>query len=250
MPVHNGAAFIRQAVRSALEQSSSDIELVVWDDGSTDDSARIAREAIGDDRRGRVMGSPHRRGQAAAFNSAAAATTAPLLAGLDADDWLATTAIAELRAFLDGHPETDLVYSDHLQTDASGRVVGLGERCTIPYSPERLLVSFMTFHLRVFRRSIYDKVGGIDESFPAATDYDFCLKVSEAGIISHLPRPLYFYRRHRAAIGLSKRLEQIEQAARAIRAALARRGLSDELTLDVELVGQFSLRPRQPDDGG
>jgi hypothetical protein len=48
--------------------------------------------------------------------------------------------------------------------DAQGNSHGIGQRCHIPYSKERLLSDFMTFHFRLMRRSVYEQVGGIDPS--------------------------------------------------------------------------------------
>jgi glycosyltransferase involved in cell wall biosynthesis len=246
IPVFNGARYLAQSIQSVLRQSLADLELIVWDDGSTDGSADVARAAIGDDPRGRIAGGAAQRGQAAAFNSAARLATAPLVGGLDSDDWLAPTALEETVGFLDLHSDADVVYTDHYVISPAGQVMGLGERCRVPYSPERLLVDFMTFHLRLIRRPAFERVGGVDETYPSATDYDFCLRLSECCQIEHLARPLYYYRRHVGAIGLSRRVQQIEQSARAIRAALKRRGLAGELALDVELVGLFNLRPLDP----
>ena len=68
------------------------------------------------------------------------------------------------------------------------------DRCDIPYSQEGLLVNFMTFHFRLMRRCIYDRVGGVNASFTgSAYDYDLCLRLSEVAQVAQVKQPLYFY---------------------------------------------------------
>jgi len=117
---------------------------------------------------------------------------------VDSDDALAPTAVEETAAVLDHEPSVGMVYTDHVMVDESGRLLGLGARCAIPYSKDRLLVDFMTFAFRLLRRGVYDAAGGVEESFATAHDYDFCLRVSEVAQIRHLARPLYAYRINRA----------------------------------------------------
>jgi GT2 family glycosyltransferase len=126
--------------------------------------------------------------------------------------------------------------------DDAGRVGGPGNRTKIPYSRNRLLIDFMTFHFRLMRRDVFDRVGGIDESIPGAEDYDLCLRLSEQTEIRHLARPLYFYRVHDRSVSSERRLWQIMQSKEAIARALARRGMDGEFDIDVELVGRFRLR--------
>jgi GT2 family glycosyltransferase len=102
----------------------------------------------------------------------------------------------------------------------------------------------MTFHFRLMRRSLYEKVGGIAPQFIYAQDYDLCLKLSEITDIHHLERPLYYYRNHPQSISQGKRVEQIGYAQQAINDAIMRRGLGDRYELDVQIIGQFALKPK------
>ena len=104
----------------------------------------------------------------------------------------------------------------------------------------------MTFHFRLIRRSVFDQVGGIDESFQCAEDYDLCLRVAELTEVRRIPKPLYFYRIHADSISQSMRIDQIHCARDAVNRALDRRGLSDRFELDLQIRGRFSLRRRKP----
>jgi hypothetical protein len=138
-----------------------------------------------------------------------------------------------------------MVYTNHWIIDEQGKVLGLGARCQIPYSKDRLLIDFMTFHFRLMRREIYDLVGGIDLQFPQAQDYDICLKISEVTEIYHLQRSLYFYRTHPDTISQAQKAKQIERAATAVKNALVRRGFSDRYSLDIHNGDRFRIVRRE-----
>lgn len=150
-------------------------------------------------------------------------------------------------AILDKKTEIGMVYTDHRLIDSDGRDLGLGARCYIPYSKERLLIDFMTFHFRLIWRPIYDAVGGIDLELPLVQDYNLCLKISEVTEIYHHPQPLYDYRVHPTMISSTQKAQVTAGAARAVRNALVRRGLSDRYRLDVTADDRFRIVANIPD---
>ena len=243
MTVYNRENYLSLALDSILTQTYPHWHLTIWDDGSTDSSPEIAREYVSFDPRIRFIPAPH-TGRANALRAAIAASNREYLAWIDSDDLLAPDALAATVAILDTNPQFGMVYTDHSIIDERGKTLGLGARCQIPYSKERLLIDFMTFHFRLMRREIYDLVGGIDLDFPQAQDYDLCLKISEITEITeiyHHPQPLYYYRVYPETISGSQKVQQsvaghppsTERAAHAVRNALVRRGLSDRYRLDV-----------------
>ncbi len=244
MTVFNRERYLERAVESVLAQTRRDFELLIWDDGSTDRSVEIARDYAKLDDRVRVTAYEH-RGRTPALKAAIAETSGDYLGWVDSNDLLAPTALEETAAVLDAEPDVGLVYTDYVVIDESGRARGYGRRCRIPYSRDRLLLDFMTFHFRLIRRSVFDRVGGIDESFECAEDYDLCLRLSEAAEVRHVKKPLYYYRSHRESVSHRMRVEQIQCARRAIARALERRGLADRFEVDVQIRGRFSLRQRR-----
>ncbi len=97
LPVYNAAATVGRAVMSILNQTLRDLELIVVDDGSSDNTVAVV--AAIDDPRLRLLQCPH-RGVAAAANSGAAAARAPLIARMDADDFSYPGRLATQRDFL------------------------------------------------------------------------------------------------------------------------------------------------------
>ncbi len=235
--VYNRQSFLPTAIESVLAQTHPDFELLIWDDGSTDDSVAIAQRYAEQDDRIRVVAAPH-QGFAPALKSAILQSTGRYLGWVDSDDALAPTALAETIALLDAHPTVGMVYTDYEVINESGKVLGLGSRCQTPYSKDRLLVEFMTFHFRLLRRSVYDQIGGLDSSYERAEDYDLCLRLSEVTDVLHLARSLYYHRRH-AENMTNDQLEQIRWAYQASTQALRRRGLDADYKID--LRSQFAL---------
>jgi glycosyltransferase involved in cell wall biosynthesis len=245
MTVYNRERYLGNAIKSILRQTRGDFELLVWDHGSTDRSVEIARHYAQIDPRIRFIAAGRDIDRVILLHKAHAEAIGTYVACVDSDDILAPTALEATTAILDTRPEIGVVYTDYQVIDENNKIKGLGNRCRIPYSKERLLIDFMTFHFRILRRSLYNQIGGFDYTIPSAEDYDLCLKLSEITEFYHLQQSLYYYRQHAASVSSQNRLEQIESAHQAIARAIERRGMSDSHEVSVELVGRFSLRPKK-----
>jgi glycosyltransferase involved in cell wall biosynthesis len=241
--VYNRDRYLGKMIESVLSQTYKEFELLIWDDGSTDHSLAIAQSYADRDPRIRVVAAEH-SGRVKALVAAVADSRGRYFGLVDSDDFLAATALEVTAAVLDAKPEVGLVYTEYLTMDDRGRVGQKGTRCQIPYSPERMLVDYMIFHFRLFRRSTYDQVGGFDPSFTSAEDYDLCLRISEVTQIEQVKQPLYYYRVHADSISLQQDIEQIRASQQAVNNALKRRGLADRYELHVRILSQFSLQEK------
>lgn len=240
MANHNRGAYLEAAARSVLAQTDGDLELILWDDGSTDDSAQIAGRLADEDARV-VFASAGHGGLGRAMLGAHALARGELVGWVDSDDLLMAHAVARCAGELLARPGVGMVYSDHYAMSAQGQVMGLGHRCRVPYSAQGLLVSFMTFHFRLVRRALMERVGGIDAGLEMAWDYDLCLRLSEAAGVTHLREPLYMYRVHAGSVSETRRAEQVAHAKRAVEAALVRRGMAPSTRVEVDSHGVFRL---------
>lgn len=110
LPVWNAGKTLTTALRSLERQRENDWECVLVEDGSQDESPEIASRAAGRDPRFRVVSRPH-EGLVAALNAGAALCRAPLVARMDADDWMHRDRLALQCDWLDRHPELDAVGS-------------------------------------------------------------------------------------------------------------------------------------------
>jgi glycosyltransferase involved in cell wall biosynthesis len=246
VPAYNRAAMLDACLRSIRAQDHPAFEVLVIDDGSTDGTPGIAARHAREDPRVRVFTRERNHGPIAGINLAHRHARGRFVGWVDSDDLILPDCLSACAAELGAHPAVGCVYTDQVVIDEHNHPVAYGHRAVIPYSRDRLLIDFMTFHFRLYRRDLFDRVGGLDESMPCAGDYDFCLRLSEVAEFRRLPRPLYLYRRHKDAISAARRLEQIEASAEAVRRALARRGMDRTHRLEVELVSRFRLVPTDP----
>src|SRR2546430_2162792 len=117
---YNRAEYVGATIGSVLRQTRRDFELVVFDDGSTDDTVAVAQKASGDDPRVRIVAGEHGGSMARSINSAAKLLTGKYFGWVDSDDALAPTALEETSAVLDARPDVGLVYTDYLIMDETG----------------------------------------------------------------------------------------------------------------------------------
>lgn len=241
IPYYNRAKYLKETLQTLQRQTFSDWEVILWNDGSTDNSEEIAREIAEMDSRFRLFGG-ERIGHAQSLVRACADAQGRYIGVLDSDDLLEPTALEETVAVLESRPEIGMVYTDHVVIDSNGQRRGLGRRCQIPFSKDRMLLDFMTFHFRLIRMEVFDQVGGFDETYPLAMDYDLCLRLAEVTEIEHLPTPLYLYRVHRDSLSCQKRLEQIQCSYDAVVSAMKRRGLDRDYECQLEVRSRHIIR--------
>lgn len=244
MTILNTERFLPAALDSLQAQTCGDWEALLWDDGSSDDSARIAADYAARDPRFRLLGDGCNHGQAAALATALAQARGAYFGTLDSDDVLEPPALGAMLAFLRSQPALGMGYSRHVEIDEAGSVLGPGRRSLTPYSPAGLLVEFMTFQFRLVRADAYRAVGGFDPAAAYAEDYDLCLRLSERYPVGHLPQPLYRYRIRRGSISQSSRLRQVQASFAAAQRALQRRGLEREQALSLGIRARHVLRPK------
>jgi glycosyltransferase involved in cell wall biosynthesis len=240
LTVHNREQYLGEALASVQAQAYPDYELILWDDGSTDNSGTIAANFATHDPRIRYFSS-HHQGRNAALRAAHQQAQGQYLGWIDSDDRLTPATLAATVACLETEPDVGMVYTNHQIIDTQGNLKGYGHRCQIPYSKERLLVDFMTFHFRLMRRESFEQAGGINPYFESAIDYDLCLRLSEVTQIRHLQVPLYEYRIHPQSMSNRGRNRQVQYAKAAVEQAMIRRGLANTYRLEVSPDSKFTL---------
>ncbi len=201
LAVHDQARWLPATIASVQAQTCPDWELLLVNDGSTDDTAAIAARAAADPRI-RYLPGPHRE-RCAARNRGIAAASAPLIAFLDGDDLWHPEKLARQLEALDAHPDAVLCYTIARYVDHAGRPLPI-RRPPAPLSGEVLprlaRANIMILASVVVRRSVLDVVGGFDEAMPTlgCEDWDLWLRVARCGPVVVVPEELTFYRVHPA----------------------------------------------------
>jgi glycosyltransferase involved in cell wall biosynthesis len=195
---YNAETTLPEALDSLLAQTRTDWEAIVVDDGSTDSTALIAARYAALDPRIRAI-SQANAGTGSARNTAARSARAGFFALLDADDLYLPEYLERIGRFIDEHPDNDLYSVDGLLLREDGSLApdDLQPDSEVRhYTAEDLLVRNRIRVHNVFRRSMYDMVGGFDESRSIRNeDYDFWLRalLAHARHI-HDPERLKVYR--------------------------------------------------------
>ena len=194
----NHARFLGAAIDSALAQTLSAVDVIVVDDGSTDDTPAVLARYAG---RVRVLRQPN-RGLAAARNAGLAAARGTYVAFLDADDVMAPTKLAAQLEMLERSPTIGWTYCDVLiETVATRTTVtaserfGYGARALDGWLfPELIHGNFIPAIAPMIRRTALDAAGGFDERLTALEDWDMWLRLSLIAEARYTPAVLVTYR--------------------------------------------------------
>lgn len=212
IPTYNSGPLVTEAVKSVLEQTHSPDEVIVIDDGSSDDTAeQMARF----DPPVRYVHQPN-GGVAAARNRGIAEATGDLIAFLDADDVWHPRKLEFQIATLIAHPETALMGADLYVWPAPSHP-------DYDHPPRHVVVSMNELLVRnhfaastvIVRSEILRSVGGFDLSHQGTEDYDMWLRIARYGIMANLPLPLAGYRVGNPG-SLSKNAARMEAGMRVI----------------------------------
>jgi glycosyltransferase involved in cell wall biosynthesis len=189
-----------------LEQTYPNFEVIVVDDGSTDDTPRVVEPYVVDPRV-RYERIAH-QGQAAAKNRGSHLAQAPLIAFLDADDVWLPHKLERQVALMNVNPEVGVVYSRRLLMDESGRDLETGPKQLYRGNVLAPIFcdNFICFSSALVRRRVLEEVGFFDESLPLAIDYDLWLRVALHHSFDYVDCPLVKYRT--GHVSLSRRIEE------------------------------------------
>lgn len=209
MPARNAAPFIGAAIESVLAQEGVNVELVVVDDASTDGTAEVAARYAAQGVR--LLRNVERRGIGNCHNLVIANTTAPLIAHVDADDTVAPGSLAKLASAVLRDERVGQAYCDFYPMDRDGSVSPASREVArrffarhrappIDHKRELIVHGMIVCHLRTYRRTVFDRVGGFDETLPWAEDYEMALRTAEHFAFAHVPEMLYARRVHAASV--------------------------------------------------
>lgn len=213
LPTYNGKTrgFLKEAIESVFSQTNPHWELIIVNDGSSDDTASFCNPYLCDPRVRLI--SQTNKGLAAARNSGIQASRYPLIAFLDDDDFFTPTKLEKQRQFLEKN-NSDMIYTAIQQIDTKSHFLQLINQT----SPQNIYAdlfkgNFVSAPSSVLiKRSTLDAVGGFRESLLSSEDYDLWFRVAKQHTIHFLDEPLTFYRIHNNAMSLKlDRMEHYEK---------------------------------------
>ena len=227
VPLYNTPKkFLREMINSVLNQTYSDWQLCLAD-GSDDDHLYVGEyvRSLGD---ARICYKKldENKGISDNTNECIKMAIGDYIALFDHDDLLHPSALFEMAKAIE-EKNADFVYTDEVT------FVGKTSDITIynykpDYSPDTLRSYNYICHFTAFSKELLDKVGGFNREYDGSQDYDLILRLTEkAQNIIHIPKPLYFWRSHKASVAsdVSAKPYVVDSAKRALSAHLERLGL-------------------------
>jgi len=221
MCTYNDELFIKQAVESVLQQTFSDFELIVVNDGSTDNTQKIL-ENFCDNRLVLVM--QDNQGAVSATNKGLKLAKGEYIARHDGDDVSDKNRLEEQVLFLDSNIEFGLVGTDAYVTDDKERVLykkGLVQGDNLREGIFEK--NYVTHGSIMFRREFLDRIGLLRKEFECAHDYDFILRIAELSKIENLSKVLYMHRLNDRGISVNQAKRMEKEAELSIEISVNRR---------------------------
>jgi glycosyltransferase involved in cell wall biosynthesis len=212
IPTYNRAYIIREAVQSALAQTHANFEILVVDDGSSDNTQEIVESFHSE--KIRYIRHDRNLGCSAAYNTGIKNAREELVAFLDSDDAWKPDFLESLLDLMSRHAEVDVVFSDTEIEDPTGSTYTL--MSLMRAFPELVkknsskgdhIVSSREMYLclleevpikptaAIVKRKMFDRAGMFDEAWPSGTDWDLFLRISRVATFGYVDRPLVFQTR-------------------------------------------------------
>jgi glycosyltransferase involved in cell wall biosynthesis len=204
MPAHNAARYIKKAIAGILAQTDVELELIVIDDGSTDETATVVQSF--QDSRLIFIKNEQRKGPTYCHNLALARSCSPFIVHVNAVDVVLPGALQKLLAACKASPRVGLVHCYSFEIDEYGKALKAGIRRRkeylqqkfgpeFDYKQELVRSQFIIDGFRMYRREALQEVGNFDETLKSHANYDIALKIADRYDIVLVPEFLHCQRK-------------------------------------------------------
>jgi glycosyltransferase involved in cell wall biosynthesis len=190
LPTYNGAAFIKQSIESCLAQTYQNIELIIVNDGSTDNTLEQIESF--NNHRIILIKQDKNQGHIAALNKGFSVSSGDLLTWTSDDNYYALNAIAVMAEELNKHKDIDFVYSKYQVINPKGEPLRIGRF----EDPDYLDIDNCIGGCFLYRRKVYEAVGDFNPEAFLAEDYEYWLRVRQKFGMKKIDAVLYYYREH------------------------------------------------------
>lgn len=225
IPAYNCQDSIIRCVESALNQTVTDLEVCICNDGSTDKTLEVLEKHYTDHPRVRFI-TQENSGIAKASNTAVNMCRGFYIGQLDSDDYLEPDAVALcLREFFSDR-NLVCVYTTNRNVNKDGSLIADGYNWP-EFSREKLMTAMILHHFRMFTIRAWKITTGFDETIENAVDYDMYLKLSEVGKFKHINKICYNRTLHTENTSIKKLDIQKKNHFLVVNNALKRQGMNN-----------------------
>lgn len=194
MPTYNREDFVGEAIESVLAQTYPNLELIVVDDGSTDNTKTVVREYLSDPRVKYLY--KENGGQSSARNLGFKHSKGEYISFLDSDNKWKPEKVEVCIAAFSENPDVGVIYCDNITIDDKGREIDRNsmKRYSGMITAQLLKDNFVTINTATLKRECYETMGGLNESLFRAPDYDLWLRISTKYKFLYVPKFVSYYR--------------------------------------------------------
>lgn len=222
MPVYNNAPYVQEAISSILNQTYTDFEFIIIDDGSTDGSDHLI--SLVEDPRVRKIFHPQNYGLVASLNEGLSLATGEYVARMDSDDLSTPDRLGVQVTFMDEHPSIELC--------ASAFTYSIGMRPKVNPVEHEEIRTWLLFHCCichptvVMRNSMIHRLGvQYDSNYPHAEDYELWNRLAPHIKMANIPMNLLYYRMHTGQVSHVHKAIQDDSARRVRQRQFSQLGL-------------------------
>jgi len=200
IPCHNYGRFLGQAIESVVEQNYESWELIILDDGSSDNTGNVIKEYLEKySAKIRALCNYPARGLQACANLALETARGDYIMRLDADDYLDESALLVLSTYLDRHRDVGLVFPNYTYVNEEGAFLAVENRKKI--GTEATFLDLPAHGAcTMVRKRVLKSIGGYSETYNAQDGYELWLKVLNRYKVANISTPLFFYRQHSSSL--------------------------------------------------
>lgn len=229
-PTYNQSEYLDECVESVLDNLNENIEYIIVNDGSTDETSNLLKKYEGIDNL--KIFHQDNIGQVATLNKYWSSANSKYLTYLSSDDILVPGSISELTQFIESDCSIDVVYPDFFIIDSDGKV--LRQQTNGEFDVETLIGRLVCQPgpLPIFRKSIFDSLNGWKTNLRITPDHDFWIRACRFANIARYPKPLAYYRWHIES--QSTGTMSISAANEVLSLALNNRDIADALSISFE----------------
>ncbi len=206
LATYNRTEFLQGTLDSLVAQTYQDFEIILVDDGSTDNTPQHIEQLLKNKKYAKVrfFPLPENRGIAFAISYAMQHSKGKYISHIGSDDLWQKTALEKMVQVLDTNSEVGVVYTDASRIDRDGKILSESRFAENPIGPQKgwvfkdlLLKGMFVSAISVtFRRSLYDIVGDFDTNYSISNDYDFFMRCSAHAQFDYINEVLACWRMH------------------------------------------------------
>lgn len=195
---YNYGGYVDEAIQSVLNQTYQDFELLVFDDGSTDNTRKILKKYEKHPKIGKIVYQKN-IGLPRTCNKALKLAKGKYIMRLDADDFLDENALLVMSSVLDSRPEIGLVYPDYYEIDEKGEVISIVRRKKIG-KEDKILDLPALGACTMIRKKCLEEIGGYSDDTKCQDNYDLWIKFIQKFKPYNVNLPLFYYRKHHRSL--------------------------------------------------